>query len=102
MTTRVFIVTHTREISPDREDFKLIGVYSSKQAATAAVGRIKTLPGFSDTPEGFHVQAYALNKDHWTEGFSTVGLPDPDRRQTDEGADPRRQQKTLKRKRSRR
>lgn len=87
MSTLVFVLMHTHELSPEREDFKLIGVYSTKAAAESAVKRIKVLPGFSETPEGFCVQAYPLDKDHWTDGFVTVGA--------------RTQTKTRKAKRSR-
>ena len=53
----------------DREDELLIGVYRSTEDAHAAIERLKTKPGFADTPDGFHTARYELNVDHWTEGF---------------------------------
>lgn len=74
MSKKVFVLMHAHETSPDVEDIKLIGVYSSEVAAKSAAERTKYLPGFADTPEGFHVQAYQLDKDHWVEGFVTEPL----------------------------
>jgi len=76
MLIQVFILTHTHELPPDREDVKLIGVYSSEVAANSAKSRMERLPGFSDAPKGFHIQAYPVDKDHWTEGFITEGSAD--------------------------
>ena len=58
-------------------EYSLIGVYSSRDAALAAVGRLASKPGFRDNPEviddtddaGFFIEPYALDEDHWTEGF---------------------------------
>jgi len=71
MAKQVFVLMHSHEMPAGEEDIKLIGVYSSEAAANSAVARAKSLPGFSQTPAGFHVQAYPLDKDHWTEGFVT-------------------------------
>jgi hypothetical protein len=69
----VYVVLHVHEIADGAEDTKLIGVYESHAAATEAVSRLRKQPGFKDHPEGFTIDAYELNKDHWTEGFVTVG-----------------------------
>jgi hypothetical protein len=50
-------------------DGKLIGVYSSESEANAAVGRVRSQPGFKNEPEGFILDRYELNKDQWAEGF---------------------------------
>jgi len=71
MTTKVFVLIHAHAIG-NSEDVKLIGVYSTEAHATAALDRLRTRPGFEQTPEGFHVQAYDLDKDHWTDGFATM------------------------------
>lgn len=71
-TQTIFMVTHTHEINPGEEDDKLIGVYSNREKADLAVDRAKTLPGFRDHPEGFLVEPYGLDEDHWREGFVTV------------------------------
>ena len=54
------------------EDPKLIGVYSSRASAEKAVERLRLRPGFRDRPEGFTIDLYRLDEDHWTEGFVTI------------------------------
>jgi hypothetical protein len=54
------------------DDAKLPGVYSSDAAAQARIESARTLPGFSDEPDYFHITLYTLGKDEWTEGFSIV------------------------------
>jgi hypothetical protein len=34
--------------------------------------RAKGLPGFRDNQEGLLIDCYAVDRDHWTEGFVTV------------------------------
>jgi hypothetical protein len=53
----------------DRDDCSLIGVYSDRVKAEAAVERAKLLPGFRDYPDTFVVDPYELDEDHWTSGF---------------------------------
>jgi hypothetical protein len=71
-TTHVYVVHHVREISEERDDVKLIGVYSTELQAQGAVSRLKSVTGFWDYPDRFTVSRYELNVDHWTEGFITV------------------------------
>jgi hypothetical protein len=67
----VFVLFHTRESQIYGCDVKLIGVYSSRENAAEAVNRLKVQPGFIDYPEGFTVDEYQLDHDHWSEGFVT-------------------------------
>jgi hypothetical protein len=50
----------------------MIGVYSSQEAAEAAVERMRLLPGFCATPEGFCSDRYAVDEDNCTSGYITV------------------------------
>ena len=68
----VFVVQHVHEIGTGEEDVKMIGVYSTPELAAAAVRRLRTQPGFRDTPDGFDVDRYTIDEDNWTEGFVTV------------------------------
>ncbi len=70
----VFIVFHARETSNGVDSVKMIGAYSSKQAGESAILRLIKQPGFRDLPDGFSVDEYEIDKDHWQEGF---GGPDP-------------------------
>ena len=79
----VFVLQHVHVISDAREDVKLIGVYRSLEAAHAAINRLNNQPGFAehrrlvdplndDDANGFYIDEYELDKDHWSEGFVTV------------------------------
>jgi hypothetical protein len=68
----VFVVQHVHERQDSDEEVKFIGVYSSREKAAVAVARLRRQPGFSDTPDGFHVEEYRLDQDHWAEGYVTV------------------------------
>ena len=65
----VFILWHIRELENGEDETKLIGVYSTEQLAEAARERSRQLPGFRDLPDGFIIDRYAVDKDHWTEGY---------------------------------
>ncbi|MHB9106588.1 MAG: DUF7336 domain-containing protein [Armatimonadota bacterium] len=78
----VYILHHVHLLTEDREDVKLIGVYSSRDNAEAAVERLRNQPGFCKTPklvnldtdentDGFQIVEYGLDEDHWQEGFAT-------------------------------
>jgi hypothetical protein len=61
-----YLLQHER---PDTGDVKVIGIYSSRESAAAAIERLRTQPGFRDHPDGFAIDRYALDRDHWSEGF---------------------------------
>jgi hypothetical protein len=69
---RVFLLWHVHKIADDNEDEKLIGVYRTETDAKAAIVRLQDKPGFVQCREGFLVEWYELNKDHWAEGYATV------------------------------
>ena len=68
----MFLLWHTHELPGGEEDSKLIGVYSTRESAEAAQNRASQLPGFSSAPQGFTIDSYELDKDHWCEGYVTV------------------------------
>jgi hypothetical protein len=68
----VFVLQHVHTFGEGEEDVKMIGVYSSREQAEAAVERLSIQPGFNDAPEGFEIDPYVLDEDHWTEGYVTV------------------------------
>ncbi len=69
--TEVFLLHHLYDLD-GTEETKFIGVYSSRDAAKLAVERLGRLPGFCDHPDDFHIEAYRVDEDHWTSGFSTL------------------------------
>ncbi len=70
--TKVYVLQHEHTLADGTEDAKFIGVYSSRENAQAAVARLSRVPGFSDAPTGFQIDEYALDKDQWVEGYSTL------------------------------
>jgi len=71
----VFVLQHVHAREDGDEDVKFIGVYSSREKADEAVARLVRLPGFSEAPEGFHLDEYRVDQDHWVEGYGvTAGI----------------------------
>ena len=68
----VYVVQHVRERPKGEQSVKFIGVYTSESEANRTVVRLRTVKGFREHPDGFHVDKYELNKDHWTEGFGVL------------------------------
>lgn len=70
--SNVFVLQHVHATDDEQEDIKLIGVYSTRELAEAAVSRLSRVSGFCDMPDGFHIDEYQLDRDHWTEGYVAV------------------------------
>jgi hypothetical protein len=68
----VFLLQHVHELDHGEDDVKMIGVYSTEASATEAVNRMRNLPGFHEAPDGFSIDRYVVDEDHWTEGYITV------------------------------
>ncbi|MCR6660710.1 MAG: hypothetical protein NVV72_15690 [Asticcacaulis sp.] len=69
---QVYLLHHTRRVSEDHEDIKLLGVFSSRELAERAKERALNLPGFKDSPDGFSVDKYIIDRMGWTAGYRTV------------------------------
>jgi hypothetical protein len=69
---KVFVVQHCYQTSDGGEETKMIGVYSSFEIANKAIERLKTQPGFLDTPDCFFIDAYVIDEDNWKEGYLTT------------------------------
>jgi homoserine kinase type II len=75
----VIVLHHVHIHGCDNEDVKLIGVYSTREKALEAVGRLRLQPGFRDAPKinedatesGFTLNTYNVDEDNWAEGYST-------------------------------
>ena len=70
--TRAYILQHVHATENGGEDVKLIGVYSSRDTAQAAVARLSQVAGFRDDVAGFHIDEYQIDRDQWAEGYSTI------------------------------
>jgi hypothetical protein len=70
--TKVYVLQHVHALDDGAEDVKLIGVYSTREKAQAAIDRLSQAPGFSQASTGFHIDEYQVDKDQWVEGYSTL------------------------------
>lgn len=80
----VFLVQHLHTLDDECENVKIIGIYRTQDAALAAIEKVKDQPGFEEFPElrnpledyevedGFYIDEYTLDEDHWTDGYATV------------------------------
>lgn len=69
MKNKVFLLQHVARQDTENEDVKNIGIYSSENAAKAAINRLKDKPGFKLYPDSFNIGPYILDFDYWQEGF---------------------------------
>jgi hypothetical protein len=61
---KVYVLTHSRPVSDEDDDEKLLGVFSSVEAAARAESRALTLLGFRDSPRGFVTTVYSVDTVH--------------------------------------
>jgi hypothetical protein len=54
---------------PETGRVKVIGIYSSRALAEEAADRARALPGFLEEPDGFTIEQYEVDNDHWPRGF---------------------------------
>ena len=62
----LFVLLHSL---PETGRVKVVGIYSSRALAEAAEERTRLLPGFADEPDGFTIEQYEVDVDHWPRGF---------------------------------
>jgi len=68
----VWLVWHESETDGCKE-LKLIGVFSTRDGAEAAIEARRSKPGFADHPDGFEIAAHVIDRDTaWLDGFVTV------------------------------
>jgi len=62
----LFVLLHSL---PETGKVKVVGIYSSRALAEAAEERARVRPGFADEPDGFTIEEYQIDQDHWPRGF---------------------------------
>ncbi|MEJ8640635.1 hypothetical protein WKI68_02625 [Streptomyces sp. MS1.HAVA.3] len=53
------------------DDVKLLGTYSTPEAARDRIERARLLPGFREEPTCFYVEESVVDQDEWIEGYVT-------------------------------
>ena len=69
--TSIWLAWHEHERDGCSE-YKLIGVFSTRERAEAAVEARRGKPGFADHPDGFGIASYVVDDTAWPDGFITV------------------------------
>jgi hypothetical protein len=67
----VYLLWHSHPTGGHENNEKLIGVYSTEDAAKSAQNRTSEKPGFASCTEGFEIVKYRIGEDHWTVGYFT-------------------------------
>jgi homoserine kinase type II len=68
----VWLAWHEHE-SDGASELKLVGVFSTRERAEAAIEARRGKPGFVDHPDGFEISSYVIDGDAaWLDGFVTV------------------------------
>ena len=62
----LFVLLHSL---PESGRVKVVGIYSSRELAEGAEERTRLLPGFAEEPDGFTIEQYEVDRDHWPRGF---------------------------------
>lgn len=68
----VWLLWHCDDLHDDTPDAKLLGVYSSEDAAKGRIARSSDLPGFREHPNAFEITRYEIDRDEWAEGWVEV------------------------------
>lgn len=66
---QVFVVQHAHVVGDGTTDVKLIGVYTSEEAAREAIDALSSQPGFAEHAAGFSMNSRALDTTMWSAGF---------------------------------
>lgn len=76
LINEVYFLEHVRTCFKTNETIdgsaKALGIYTSHKLAEKAIKRYKKRIGFKEYPNGFTIDRYVLNEDHWIEGFSVA------------------------------
>lgn len=74
---RIFELRFEREYE-DREDTDLrIGLYLTESEALEVAARLRLMPGFRESPEGFLIEPIELGRTYFAEGFVSKWGPPP-------------------------
>lgn len=59
------------DFDEDEDDFKIIGVFSSRERVNETISFLRDKPGFKDEPKCFIVDEYEIDSVKWREGYQT-------------------------------
>lgn len=59
------------------QELKLLGTYSTRARAEAAIARMRDKEGFRDWPAGFRIIEMEIDHTNWEDGFEAVPGAEP-------------------------
>jgi len=69
---KIFLLHYVYEFEDGHEDVKLLGVFSSKKKAQAALSDVIKIPELKKMKKNFIIDVDKINWLGWTEGFITI------------------------------
>ncbi|MBC7756395.1 MAG: DUF5071 domain-containing protein [Bdellovibrio sp.] len=70
---QVFVLHHENHMTDDRDDAKLLGIYSTHVEAQRQIDtHFKNQLGFNQPDGEFSIDCYEIGKNNWLEGFATI------------------------------
>lgn len=72
MRQEVYVLQHSYALQNGCDETKMLGVFSSAEKAQEAIEIYKTLPGFCEHPQDFHLDKYLVDERCWAEGYCTI------------------------------
>ena len=69
MAEFVYLLCHDYETPTSPDNGEILGIFGSETDARQAMADLASKPGFIAFPQGFTIDRYEVDEDHWTEGF---------------------------------
>lgn len=71
---KIYVLSHTHEWEDDHGDIKVVGHFSTREKAEAALKSVRLQPGFRDRPSSFEISEWPIDPDRleWAEGYVTA------------------------------
>jgi hypothetical protein len=67
--TKVYLLCHDYETSTSPDNGIIIGLFSTHELTSKAIEALSSKPGFANFKNGFTIDTYIVNEDHWRDGF---------------------------------
>ncbi|MFZ4797326.1 MAG: hypothetical protein ACOYMA_07505 [Bacteroidia bacterium] len=72
MSYIVYLLFHEHKITTTNISIKNCGVYDCEKNIEDAIEILRKAPGFKETPLGFKIVKFILNKTRWLDGFTSL------------------------------
>ncbi|MCZ4280653.1 hypothetical protein O4H49_07675 [Kiloniella laminariae] len=66
---KVYILEHVQEFDEYREIVKTLGVFENEEKARKAIAKLKSMPEFTGSEDGFSISCTIVDNTGWLEGY---------------------------------